>query len=253
MRNYIKLPALKPMSDSRKILSLLSDKTWKQYIFYFLLKYYKEVKEKEVITLIWKESENQKSRANIETAIKKHICHWLKNCPVFDRHQFIVNLEPSAEGYSEGFYDLKFEHSQWRKKYFSFEAKNLGKTKSLSSSKSIKEYVYTKEKRKGKYVEDGGMYRYFIGKYACEMKFGGMIGFIVGKIETPIAKLISKIYSVYDNNLVGKLTKKKIIKNSISGNHNTFDSIHLRQNIKTKKDEEFWLHHILMDFTYSEK
>jgi len=78
------------------------------------------------------------------------------------------------------------------------------------------------------------MYRYFIGKYACEMKFGGMIGFIVGEIETPIVVLIDKIYSVYNNNLVGKLTKEKIIKNSISGNHNTFDSIHLRQNIKTR-------------------
>lgn len=247
MRNYIKLPALKPMSDSRKILSLMSDETWKQYIFHFLLKYYKEVKEKEVITLI--KSENQKSRANIETAIKKDIRLRLKNCPVFDRHEFTINLEPSTEGYSEGFYDLKFEHSQWRKKYFSFEAKNLGKTKSMSSSKSINEYVYIKEKER----EDGGMYRYFTGKYACEMKFGGMMGFIVGKIENPIVALIDKIYSVYDNNLVGKLTKEKIIKNSISGNHNTFDSIHLRQNIKTKQDEEFWLHHILMDFTYSEK
>ena len=246
MKNYIKLPSLKPMSDSRKELSLITDETWKQYIFHFLLKYYKEVEE-EVITLI--KTEHKKPRANIETAIKKHIRHWLKNCKDFDRHQFIINLEPSADGYLEGFYDLKFEHSQWRKKYFSFEAKNLGKTKNMSSSKSIKEYVYIKEKSR----EDGGMYRYFIGKYACEMNFGGMIGFIVGKIENPIVALIDKIYSVYDNNLVGKLTKEKIIKNSISGNHNTFDSIHLRQNIETKQDEEFWLHHILMDFTSSEK
>lgn len=247
MRNYIKLPALKPMLDSRKILSLMSDETWKQYVFHFLLKYYKEVKEEEIITLI--KTENKKPRTNIETAIKKHIRLWLKKCKDFDRHEFIINLEPSTEGYSEGFYDLKFEHSQWRKKYFSFEAKNLGKTKSMSSSKSISEYVYVKEKGR----EDGGMYRYFIGKYACEMDFGGMIGFIVGEIENPIVALIDKIYSVYNNNLVGKLTKEKIIKNSISGNHNTFDSIHLRQNIKTKQDEEFWLHHILMDFTYSEK
>ncbi len=243
MNDYIKLPALKPMPDSRNLLRRIPDTVWKQYVFYFLLKYYKEVKKEEIITLI--KTRNKKKRANIEKAIKKHIRRWLKNCPSFDKHEFVINLEPSAEGEPEGFYDLKIEHSQWRRKYFSFEAKNLGKTKSMSSSKSISEYIYIKEKDR----EDGGMYRYFIGKYACEMAFGGMIGFIIGTIENPIAALIDKIHSVYDKNLAGKLTKEKIIKNSISSNHNTFDSIHLRQNIKTKQDEVFRLHHMIMDFT----
>lgn len=248
MKSYIKN---KEPTLPETILGLreLNNQVWGKQILFYLLLYYKETDNNEILQII--EREKQKQRAEIETVIKKHILKWFRKNTKFKRYGFILNQEPSSEGGPQGFYDLKFQHSFWNntESYFAFECKNLGKTKSMTCSKSISEYVYVKEKSR----EDGGMYRYFTGKYACEMNFGGMIGFVVGKIENPIVALIDKIYSVYDNNLVGKLTKEKIIKNSISGNHNTFDSIHLRQNIETKQDEEFWLHHILMDFTYSEK
>ena len=96
MKGYIKLPPLNPMPDSRIELRLLSDNEWKEYIFYFILKYYKEVDQKEILTLI--ETETSKSRAIIEGAIKKHIRNWLKwKCPEFEFHEFILNLEPSTE------------------------------------------------------------------------------------------------------------------------------------------------------------
>jgi len=244
MKGYIKLPPLKPMSDSRTELRLLSDNEWKEYVFFFILKYCNEVEQKEILTLI--ETETRKSRANIEEAIKKHIRNWLKwKCPEFELHEFILNLEPSTECNLEGYYDLKFEHSQWRNRYFSFEAKNLGKAKSITLTKSIDEYVYVKEADR----EDGGMFRYLISKYACNMNFGGMIGFVVGKSkESMIEKLTYQIYKIYDNKSIGKLTDEKIVKNSILGNENTFDSIHIRQNSKTNQDEVFRLHHIIMDF-----
>jgi len=244
MNGYIKLPRLKPMADSKTETRLLSDNEWKEYVFFFILKYCNEVDQKEISALI--ETEKIKSRDNIESTIEKHIRNWLKwKCAEFELHELILNLEPSTEYNKEGFYDLKFEHSQWRRKYFSFEAKNLGKSKSITLSKSIEEYVYVKEKDS----EDGGMYRYMNGKYACDMNFGGMLGFVIEKTKSPIVEqLIAKIHSVYDNKTVGKLINEKIVKSSIFGNSNTFDSFHVRQNYKTNQDEIFRLHHIIIYF-----
>jgi hypothetical protein len=139
---------------------------------------------------------------------------------------------------------LEFFHSYWNNtdSSFVFECKNLGKIKSCSFSQSINEYIYVD------YKKDGGMYRYFTGKYSYDMNFGGMIGFIIGSTGVPIiSKLIEKINEVYDSNSIGKLAYP-IIQNSIFNNKNTFDSIHIRKNYQTNEDEEFTLHHIIMDF-----
>ena len=248
MKPYIKLPKIESLPDSSILKRKLNSEIWKNYIFSVLLEYYKFVDNKEIISII--ENESQKQRSEIEKIIKEHISKWLKyRCRKFDNAGLIINLEPSTECKVSGFYDLKFEHSDWRNQYFSFEVKNLGKAKSITLSKSINEYVYVKEKDR----EDGGMYRYLNGKYACNMNFGGMIGFVIGRTENSIIeKLINKIYTVYDNNTIGMLTNDKIIKNSIYRNPNTFDSIHIRKNSKTKENEEFRLHHIIMDFVNSE-
>jgi hypothetical protein len=248
MKDYIKLPVIAPMSDSRAELRQRDDVFWKNYILFFLLKYYKEVNHTEIENLI--EVENKKNISNIEAAIKKHIRRWLKNNPTFARYELIINLEALAGDNLEGYYDLKFEHSQWHHKYFAFEAKNMGKAKSMTASTSICEYVYTKKTKDNIIKEDGGMYRYFIGKYACQLNFAGMIGFVIGKIDDPVGKLIKKINLVYDNDIsIGRLIEEKIIENSIAENPNTFDSVHLRQNSETKQNEVFRLHHIIMDFT----
>ena len=248
MKSYIKLPEIGPMPDSRNELRKLSDNIWKKYVFFFILKYYKEVNKKEVEAII--ENEKNQKREEIEKAIKKHIYRWLNNNRLFNLHEFILNLEPSTECNNEGFIDLKFEHSQWRdkllkRKHFSFEAKNLGTTKSMSLQKSIKEYVYIKEKDR----EDGGMYRFMTGKYACDMNFGGMLGFVVGNTNKNVIKsLTDEIELVYDNFEIGKLSGKKVVIKSIYNNENTFDTFHIRKNYNTDENEEFCLHQIIMNF-----
>ena len=247
MKSYIKLPKTKALSDSSIRKRQLSDDDWKNYIFYHILQYYKNVNNKDIQALIKKEIDKPNhEKAQIEREIKKQIRNWFKKNKIFSLHGFIINLEASAECNDEGYIDLKFEHSDWRHKYFSFEAKNLGKIKTTKPSVLINEYVFTTSKEK----YNGGMYRFLTNKYACELNFGGMLGFVVGETKSDVVKkLTKKIETVYNNSPNGKLTDEKIILNSIAGNEMTFDTVHLRNNYLTNKAEKFYLHHIIMDFT----
>ena len=245
MKEYIILPKTKKLSDSCIERRKLNDTDWKNYIFFHLLQFYREVDDNEIINLIIQEK--RKPISAIEKAIKKRLKQWLKNDQRFDSHCFIINTEPSSDGETEGFYDLKFEHSDWRKKYFVFECKNLD-----TYSASIDKYVYYKEIQKGCLHEDGGMYRYMINKYAKDLDFGGMIGFVIaGDSTLIIEKIIQKIHDIFDNNDIGQLTDKCITRNSIENNSNTFDSIHLRLEENKIKKHIFMLHHIIMVFTSS--
>ena len=239
-KGYIKLPPIKSMPDSRTLLRQLPDEEWKSYVFFFLLKYFKELDKKEVLSLI--DDEKRKNRAQIETVIKKHIRNWLeRKCAEFSLCEFKIDRESSTEAEVEGYYDLKFQHSQWSK-YISFEAKNLGQTKGITLPQSINEYVYVKTKN------DGGMYRYITNKYDCNFNFGGMIGFVIGDANVSVMDLlISKIQTVFCNDSIGRLIDDKIITSSIAGNPNTFDTIHF---VEYGDEKKLRLHHILMDFTY---
>ena len=246
MKSYIKLPEIKDLPDSSIKKRQITDNIWKNYIIFIILKYYKDINKKEVCLLIQKEIE--KDNSQIEKILKQHIYNWYKQIKKSDKQigiwGFILNLEPSSEGF-EGFYDFKFQHSDWNK-YFVFEAKNLGKIKSNEYSTSINEYVYVKTKER----EDGGMFRFMINKYARDIDFGGMLGFVVGSTTGDVIKrLTERIKFIYKNSNEGKLTGKEIIFNSITNNTNTFDTIHLRKNHFTQLEEEFRLHHIIMDFT----
>lgn len=245
MKEYIKLPKTKIIPDSSIEKQQLSDADWINYIFHIILKYNSIDKEK-IINLVQEELKKQHSQ--VEELIKNHIYTWYKKAKKTDKQiaiwRIILNLEPKSNSL-KGFYDLKFQHSDWDK-YFVFEAKNLGEIKSQSQSASINEYVYNQAKK------DGGMYRFFTGKYAFEFNFGGMLGFIVGKNNNLKTKLIDKIENVYKNGL-GQLADNKIIINSIAENSNTFETIHKRKNFISKKDEKFHLYHIILDFTNEEK
>jgi len=235
-KEYIKLPKVEKLSDSRSKVRELSDTDWKNHIFFHLLQFYKEIDNNEIVELICKEK--QKKRANIEDAIKKRIKKWLQNNPRFMLNEFLVNREPTSDGEEDGFYDLKIEHSQWRNKYFAFECKNLNKF-----SGSIDEYVYNK------YKQDGGIYRYMTNKYANDLDFGGMLGFVIeGDSNLIIKSIIIKIYDTFQKNDIGQLTGRYIIEKSIENNANTFDSIHLRPKGNTIKKQIFNLHHIIMAF-----
>jgi len=243
MKGYIKLkspPNLLPNTivEQRELTNII----WKEHIFSHILSYFKQIDNLSIQQII--EEESKKSISNIETAIKKNIKAWFRENKVICRQGFTVNIEVGSEGEKEGFYDIKVQHSFWNdtKTYFPFECKNLGKFKSTNESKSINEYVFVAPKN------DGGMYRYFIDKYSANQNFGGMIGFVIAEASDIQTKIINKIHQTYENNDIGKLAQEKIIHNSIFGNSNTFDSIHLRKNTLTKKDEIFTIHHIIMDF-----
>ena len=234
-KEYIRLPRTRILPDKRSEMRKLSDDVWKNFIFHHLLRFYKKADLKKIKILI--QDEKKKKRSNIEEVVKKEIKKWLKNDLRFNAHEFIINREPSADGGIDGYYDLKFQHSQWRNKCFPFECKNLNRTAAC-----IDEYVYNKSKK------DGGVYRYFTGKYAPGQNFGGMIGFILeGNENEIISKIIDRMCVTFRGSKIGKLAKNGIIKSSIEGNSNTFDSIHLRLQRECRTGQTFKLHHIFFD------
>lgn len=235
-KEYIRIPKAKPLPNEIIQLRKLKDEDWKNLIFHHLLRFYKNVDSRQIKARI--QDEKKKKRSNIEEVIKKIISKWLKCDQRFDTHGFIINREPSTDGNIDGYYDLKFEHSYWKSKYFPFECKNLDRHQA-----SINEYVYNKAKN------DGGVYRYLTGKYASNLDFGGMIGFILeGNESEIILNIINKIVITFQDQEIEKLTINGIARNSIAGNHNTFNSVHLRQQ-NDKKRQAFILHHIIFDMS----
>jgi len=235
MKSYIKLPLLEPFPDCSIRKRALSDNIWINYINHIVLRYYNEVDFNEIKSII--KHELKKPQAKIEDIIKEHIYTWVNNDKQIGLWEFILNLEPKSDCF-EGFYDLKFQHSNW-KKYYVFEAKNLGKIKSRESSTLLNEYVYVNTENK----KDGGMYRFMTKKYACRISFGGMLGFVVGRVKGDIIEdLKLKIQSVYSQDKNGKLIDEKIIFSSVFNNKNTFTSLHSRNG------EKFTMYHIIMDF-----
>ncbi len=234
---HIKLPLTKLLSDSCIERRKLSDDDWRNYIFFGLLKCFKEIDRKEILRII-----NNHNLKN-ENAISNRIRRWLINDRKFNSFEFSVNREPRTDGDQEGFIDLKFQHSQWGNgnKHFSFEAKNLD-----GSSKLVNEYVYTNKKIKGSYIENGGIFRFMTGKYAHDMEFGGMIGYVIKKCDDNIVNILAdKIEDVYRNNETGKLLGK-IERNFINDNENTFSTFHNRKYVSS--ESKFTLYHIIMDF-----
>jgi len=239
MRAYVKVEQPEKFPVTIPELREMPDDFWKNEILSYILLYYKETENSIIQNII--EFEKQKERADIEKAIKKHIKSWFRKNTDFRNDGFIFDDEVGNDGSMQGFYDFKIQHSYWNytKSYFPFECKNLGTTNLLN------EYVFVETKDR----IDGGMYRYFIDKYAVNQNFGGLIGFVIYQTDKSIIEqLIEKITANYSNKKIGQLTDVKIIRNSIFNNSSTIDSIHLRQNAKSNKTEKIVLHHVIMDF-----
>ncbi|PZO22184.1 MAG: hypothetical protein DCE86_18395 [Flavobacteriaceae bacterium] len=234
-REYIRLPKTTIMPDSSRKKRTLNDDFWINLIHYHLLKFYKEFNIAELCDLI--EVEKKKpGKKYIEDLIKNYIKTWFETC---DKRIFmegiVINLEPKVKYDHPGFYDIKFEHSDWvnlrtqKRQYYSIECKNLN-----SSNPCIDEYVFNSSKR------DGGVYRYFNGKYSQENNYGGMLGFVLeGEIAKIKEALISKMKIPFDNSPEGDLLEDGILLNSIESNEFTFNSKHKR------RTEYFTLHHFL--------
>lgn len=163
-------------------------------------------------------------RAKKEEEITDCIRRKLQKNVNFVVNGFIVNSEPRNQDKSIGYYDLKFEHSSWPKQYLVLECKPLDKTK-----KRISSYVYCKIKKD---EDDGGIYRFLINKYATNLAFGGMLGYIINddpdeiicKLKTEISNL-----SLICNNLsYGDIQNKELLEKSFGKFKYCFQSNHKR-------------------------
>jgi len=240
-REYIRLPKTSFLPDSSKKKRELSDGFWIRLVHSHLLKFYNEFDVTDLLNLIDNENKNSKRR-HIEDLIKDYIYDWfVKNDKRIFREGIIVNLESKVKYNQAGFYDMKFQHSDWvdiatnRLKYYSLECKNLN-----SANPCINEYVFNNSKK------DGGVYRHFNGKYAQLNSYGGMLGFVLeGDIKKIKENIIHKLKQPFDISPEGDLLEEGIKIDSIEGNVFTFNSTHKRA------AEFFTLHHILFNLQSS--
>lgn len=229
-REYIKIPKYSPLSSDVTELKNLSDEVWKNEIFHHLLSFYQNFDSEDLKEKI--EKERKEINPRLERLIAKYIRIKLNADRKFGYH-FKAFGENTNDEDVEGNYDITIHSTNWKSKDFYFECKNLDRNQDL-----VNKYVCY---NKGHSVFDGGVYRYFNGKYAQNLTFGGMIGFVLeGNILDIKSKIIKKLADNFDITPEGDLIT--INDNSIEGNEFTFDSNHKR------KSKEFLIHHLLLDF-----
>lgn len=230
-REYIKIPKSSPLPNSVTGLKELDDKTWKNEIFYHLLLFYQNYDMQELKDKI------ELGYPRTERVIAKFIRIKLNNNRHFGYHFYAFGENTNDEDV-EGNYDITIHSTNWKSKNFHFECKNL-KTEQDYINKYVYTNIYPKNRPKEK---DGGIYRYFNGKYAQNLNFGGVIGFVLeGDIVNIKTKIIEKLEKKFDITPEGDLLN--VIDNSIEENNFTFNSKHNRKN------KEFLIHHLLFDFT----
>ncbi|MDI9309847.1 MAG: hypothetical protein QM535_06500 [Limnohabitans sp.] len=230
-REYIKITQPSPLPDYTTHLKELDDEFWKKWVFYHLLHFYQNYDTSELIKKI--ETERKKTKSDIEDLIAVFIRNYFRKNRVIELQGFKVVGGVNNDLDVKGLYDISFLHSYWNKD-FHFECKNLDNNKDL-----VNKYVYY---NKGHFEYDGGVFRYFNGKYSQDIDFGGMIGFVLkGNVLELKNKIIEKLEEKFAISPEGDL--QSIDNNSINENEFTFDSIHNR------KDRHFKIHHLLFDFT----
>ncbi|KEQ31638.1 hypothetical protein N180_15300 [Pedobacter antarcticus 4BY] len=236
-REYIRTEKPAPLPFDTRQLKTLDDVFWKKWIFYHLLSFYKNYDNEELKEKI--EAERKNKPARIEREIAKFIRLKLKANWEFGLN-FSVKGEETNDENVEGNYDITIHNTYWKNKDFFFECKNLDGSQDL-----VNKYVccntYKKDSN-GENIFDGGVLRYFNGKYAQNSNFGGMIGFILTGDIPPIknnlvTRLKEKLHTTPEGDLI------KVTDNSIEENSFTFDSLHKRF------DKEFIIHHLLFDFS----
>jgi len=232
-REYIKINKPVSFPDYTNKLRELDDDFWKKWIFFYLLLFYTNFNNQDLVDKIIEEQTKKYPRP--ERLIAKYIRNYLRNNPAFDLH-FDIHGEVTNDEDIEGNYDILITNTYWKNKFY-FECKNLNSKQDL-----VNKYVYSKIYPKNKSPQnDGGVYRFFNGKYAQKQNFGGMLGFVLeGDINEIKAKIIKKLDTKFDVTPEGDL--KGILDNSIYENVFTFNSIHNRN------ENSFIIHHLLFEF-----
>ena len=234
-REYIKNTKPSPLPNYTHLLNELDDEFWKKWVFYYLLNFYQNYDQTELNEKI--ETERKKPMSNIEDLIAVYIRNYFRKNRLIELQGFKIVGGINNDLDIKGLYDISFLHSYWNKD-FHFECKNLDNSQDL-----VNKYVCY---NKGNSIFDGGVLRYFNGKYAQNSNFGGMIGFIIeGDVLNIKSKIIKKITDKFNVTPEGDLLR--IIDESISHNNFSFDSFHKRL------DNEFIIHHLLFNFSQSSK
>ena len=236
-REYIRITKPAPLPDYMPLLKELDDNFWKKWVFFHLLTFYQNYDSIELKKKI--ETERKKSYPRIEREIAKYLRIKLNDDRTFGYH-FKAFGENTNDEDVEGNYDITIHSTNWKSKDFHFECKNLNSEQDLVN-KYVCYNTYKKDSN-SQNVFDGGVLRYFNGKYAKNLNFGGMIGFV---LEGDTLDIKNQITTKLNENLIttpeGDLLR--ILDNSIDQNNFTFDSYHNRNN------SEFLIHHILFTFT----
>lgn len=240
-RDYVKTGKLISLPDSSIEKRKMNNDTWKSQVFFHLLNFYQSCNLEKIREVI--DNEKNKPQARIEDEIASFIRKSLKGDRKFGLHGFLIAGGVNNDEAVKGLYDISILHSDWRDAEgapveFHFECKNVN-----ASSDLVRKYVYYNTYEKdinSKNIFDGGVYRYFNGKYSQNQDFGGMIGFVLGGDVLSIKKdIITKLNEKFNTTPDGDLLK--VIDNSIEQNNFTFDSYHARF------DSEFIIHHLLLE------
>lgn len=236
-REYIRIKKPAPLPFDTRQLKTLDDEFWKNWVFYYLLDFYKNYDSAELKSKI--EEEKKKQYPRTEREIAKFIRLKLKASREFGLN-FSVKGEETNDENVEGNYDITIHNTYWKNQDFYFECKNLDGSKNLTD-KYVCCNTYKKDSS-GQNIFDGGVLRYFNGKYAQSLSFGGMIGFVLSGDSIKIkSSLVTRLKENLNTTPEGDLIK--IADNSIEGNNFTFDSLHKRL------EKEFTIHHLLLDFS----
>lgn len=217
--------------------SMFDDKFYLTQIFNYLTSTYNNMKPE------CRNSLKQKKEEDITDYIRRE----LQNNQDFALDGFLVNTEARNNSNIVGYYDLKFEHSDWLNEYLVLECKPINSSKS-----KIDSYIHKTIKNKGEETEDGGLYRFLINKYATDKPFGGMLGYIISdKPNAVITKLKNTLQSfqISKNDLCfGHLQNSELLETPIVNYDYSFQSNHVRI-CKDKIISPIHIFHIFFDLT----
>lgn len=230
MREYIRIKKPAPLPFDTRQLKTLDDEIWKNWVFYYLLNFYKNYDSAELKSKI--EDEKKKQYPRTEREIAKFVRIKLNANKEFGYHFTAIGENTNDEDI-EGNYDITIHSTNWKSKNFHFECKNLDCSQDLVN-KYVCYNTYKKDTN-NENIFDGGILRYFNGKHVQTLTFGGMIGFVLSgdsvKIKSSLlTKLKENLHTTPEGDLI------QITDNSIEENNFTFDSLHKRL------DREFTIH-----------
>jgi hypothetical protein len=171
-----------------------------------------------------------------EEEITDYIRRELQKNEDFSLNGFIVNTEAQNQSEIVGYYDLKFENSYWKNQYFVLECKPVNDTKT----------------KRDDYI-NSGLYRFLINKYAENLPFGGMLGYIIShNSEDIIVNLKEQIKSLQlpiANSCFGNLIDSYLLEMLVDKFQYSFQSNHTRVNTNNQIIAPIHIFHLFFDLT----